>query len=136
MQTFSLTKNEGYSGYGGPAVSRIQGMPGINKGGQMTMLYDTNQHHPRDYIHHHFLVKKDPQFTNQGPNEVFPLTQQVIALVHINVEESPFNHDETHQIFQCLTAGNHFCGNSITKHWRREIWIPLHNNTRLVAICH
>lgn len=112
-----------YAGYGGPAVARIKGKPGINKGGQTEMTYDVNWHYPRGYIHRHSLVKKDPRFTTQGPNEVFLLCEQVKSILNIEGSDDHYNTDGSWKIFDRLphiTADNHFSGDAIAKYMGEE----------------
>ncbi len=65
-----------FSGFGGPCCNWNMGKPGVNKGGQMVMLYDVGQNYPHSYFHWHSQVKKDPCFTTQGANEVYKLIQR------------------------------------------------------------
>ncbi len=124
---------QAYSGYGGPAVSRIQGKPGISKGGQTVMLYNVNCQYAKGCIHWHSLGKKDPCVNAEGPNEVF-LLRKSESFVHIDREESPFNDDGTCHFF--TTYHTPQLTITLPVHGGKRIWMHLYNTTWLAAICH
>ncbi len=69
--------NWAFSGNGVPCCNQIMGKPGVNKGGQMVMLYAVVRYYPQAYCHQHSQVKRDPLFTTQCANEAYKLIQRI-----------------------------------------------------------
>ncbi len=111
-----------FSGMGGEASGQIKNKPGVTKGGQTVMIHDVRRRYPRAYFHRHALVKKIDGFTQQGPNELYELLQQVSKLTRDTPTIST-NNDATPpatKIYERgrfhVTADNHFSGDAIARY--------------------
>ena len=102
-----------HGGFGSEALTRIMGKPGVNKGGQTTIVVSAKRRYLIAFHHRHRLQPKEEPFTQQGPSEVKALCDLIEPLIKENNKHSD---DVRRQIFEehpCFILDNHFSGDDI-----------------------
>ena len=79
-ETSWATASFGEAGAG--VTFRVQGKPGVTKGGQTVIISDSHRIRPRAYMHRHKLHVKPDGWTAMGPIEAKTMLDTVKTMVH------------------------------------------------------
>ena len=102
---------QGYAERGAKVVYRIQGKPGVSKGGQTVIVSAVNRIRPYWYQHRHAFTKRygRPGFTAEGPSEV----RSCIDALAKMVRNSPSDEKKIFSVPPHITFDNYFSGEEV-----------------------
>ena len=101
----------GFGEAGSGLTGRIQGKPGVSKGGQTVIVSDVHRIRPRAYIHRHKLYTKPAGWTAMGPYEVRLIMEKITPMVQ--GEESVPGVKKIYPTKPHSTWDNYFSGDGI-----------------------
>ena len=100
-----------YGEHGAGLVGRIQGKPGVSKGGQTVLISDVHRIRPRAYLHRHKLHEKPQGWTRMGQVEVRLILEKLVPMVRSKPHMNGIN--QIFSRFPHTTWDNYFSGDKI-----------------------
>ncbi len=97
--------------FGGLALTRIRGKPGVTKGGQNVVLLDSKRRYIHAWHPRHRLNKRAPPFTQEGPAEIKAIVDMIDPLIQGHYQEPTDKRGKLFRQEPHLTFDNHFSGN-------------------------
>ena len=99
--------------FGGLALTRIRGKPGVTKGGQNTILLDSKRRYIHAWHPRHSLNKREKPFTQEGPAEIKAIMDMIDPLIEGHFQEETDNRGKLFREPPHITFDNHFSGNPV-----------------------